>query len=273
MAEERWRKWQERAAGYSADPHGEHDDEHMPPRTSPQGTYEHDVGHVHEEKDVTIGAIIKWFGGLGIGTIMTVAILAGVFSLLNTREDRKDPLPSELFAAPQDPPEPRLLPNPVDARREPLEPLEDPILYHQEQRQLEDETLARVGLYDRQSDRSILPEQAVQVVSAAGGRPVRPGTAPPPAPAGTDGAGAHGGADTHGAAGAHGGGGAHGATGGPAHGAGDAPPISRAPGDYMEGESAPHGGSPAAPGARTVRPRQRMPMDSSGGTTDEDGLR
>jgi hypothetical protein len=178
MAEEHFQRWQERAAGYGSDPHNDEDHdakdarreghEEVPEFTTPQGTQENGVDFQHEERDLDVRDLVHWFIGLAGTTLFLVLVLWGVFHLLTVREDRKDVVPSEMFTTREEPPLPRLLPNPVDARRQPRGPLQGPLEYGFEQREMENRKLEELGLRNRETGRAAIPEAALQGVLAAG---------------------------------------------------------------------------------------------------------
>ena len=145
--------------------HLQEDDEHLIPTvTLPQGTQEHGVDHGHEQRDIQVPALVRWFGGLAIVTALLMAIMGAAFWGMQRREAAGDVPPSPIFTQRQQPPRPRLLPNPVDdppeAHAAPIGPIE----YHAEQKMLEDQELAKVGLIDPKSGRPNIPRKAAESV-------------------------------------------------------------------------------------------------------------
>jgi hypothetical protein len=167
MSDEIYRPWEQREADYGAEPHEE---DHVPARTTPQGSLALTVDQGIEEKDIDIPAVIKWLGGLLALCVATQLLLWGVFGLLENVEKSRDRVPSALFLAKPAPPEPRLLPNPKLAQEYPNEMPQ----YHEKQKQLENEELIRAGLLDAESGRPVLPAQAVRQLGVPVGRQTPP---------------------------------------------------------------------------------------------------
>jgi hypothetical protein len=102
-----------------------HPHEHeIPERTTPQGTQEGGVDFGHEEKDVQFGPVFRWFISLVVVTGLTQLMLAVALTRWVEHEAQRDKerLPPLLYAAPQDAPEPRVLPNRVDSPAASTEP-------------------------------------------------------------------------------------------------------------------------------------------------------
>jgi hypothetical protein len=171
MVEEHFRRWQEKAAAYG---HGHDEHEQVPERTTPQGTQENGVENQHEERDVEIGDLWRWFVGLGAATLVILLLLWGVFTLLLQREKKKDRVPSELFTIRQPFPGPPLIPNPDDARSRPLGPLRGPIQYRADVKKNEDTMLRTLGLQKEDGLPQIPPGVLDQVLKGQG-----LGSAPP----------------------------------------------------------------------------------------------
>ncbi|HTE20186.1 MAG TPA: hypothetical protein VK689_17620 [Armatimonadota bacterium] len=160
------------------DPHLE-DDEAAPERTTPQGTQDYGVEHGHEALDTNPRALVFWFSLLAACVAVILGVLFGAFHLLLNRETAKDVMPSPLFAVKQVPPAPRLIPNPVDAQREPNVPLLNPIEYGVEVRRLEDLELDRLGLRDPATGLPRIPEKSLQgLAPVPGGAAPHAGVAP-----------------------------------------------------------------------------------------------
>jgi hypothetical protein len=134
-----------------------HFDEVAVNETTPQGTQENGVAKGHDERDINLRAILAWFAGLAVMTILTFAAMYGMFRLLANREEVKDILPSPLFARQQQkrPPAPRLLPTPWEA--------------HAKEKQNENERLERIGLLDPKTGLPKIPANATNAVNQPGG--------------------------------------------------------------------------------------------------------
>jgi hypothetical protein len=134
-----------------------HFDEVAVSETTPQGTQENGVAKGHDERDINLRAIMGWFAGLAVMTVVAFAVMYGMFVLLANREEKQDILPSPLFAKRQRPPEPTLLPTPWEA--------------HAKEKQSEDKRLESIGLMDPKTGLPTLPNGATNVGSqpASGG--------------------------------------------------------------------------------------------------------
>src|SRR4029079_18356463 len=92
-----------------------HHDHEIPERTTPQGTQLGGPEFGHEEKDVNFAPVFRWFLSLLVVTVLTQVMLAGALTAWVKNKERHEVLPSNLYSVRQVPPEPRLLPNPVDS--------------------------------------------------------------------------------------------------------------------------------------------------------------
>jgi hypothetical protein len=174
------------------DPHLAEDDEHFAPAvTTPQGTQAYAVDGGYEERDVNLKAVVGWFAGLSVATFVIIVALGATFRLMVSYQEKQRPVPSPIFAAPQVPPEPRLIPNPVGFKVSETQPLPNPIDVHNEEKQREDAELAKLGLIDPATGLPRLPEQIIRSVA----------TAQPPGGGGHAAPVEHGAAAEHGAAG------------------------------------------------------------------------
>lgn len=138
------------------------DHEPVPRVTTPQGTQENAVERGHEGRDIDFRKIVGWFTALVVLIVVVQFLLWGQFRLLKSRADRRDVLPSPLFSIPQPPPEPRLLPNPVESRQNPTEPPRGPGTTAVLDFRQEDEALERHGLWDTKTGRPRLPDAVVK---------------------------------------------------------------------------------------------------------------
>jgi len=159
------------------DPHLEEED--APLRTTPQGTQEYGVVNGHEERDVNFRSVIGWFAALGVSTVVIIGVLFGMFRGLEWWQRSQERLPSPLFAQRQEPPLPRLLPNPVDARLSPRLGLLGPIEYHDDVKKAEDVELLRMGLLNKDTGLPELPAQAVADLTGAPAAGAPPTTGAP----------------------------------------------------------------------------------------------
>jgi len=145
--------------------HQELDGEHwVPERTTPQGTLAYSVDLGHEERDVEIGPLLRWFGILAVITAVCMVGIGVAFPMLMAAEKARDDVPSAIFQADQTPPEPRLIPNPVDQAERPLEPLRMPIDYGRDVRKEERRDLAARGLFA--GGRPVIPADRARAVAA-----------------------------------------------------------------------------------------------------------
>jgi hypothetical protein len=134
-----------------ANSHDKHFDELEVEETTPQGTQENGVDKGHDERDVDLGAILRWF--MGLAALAAVAILGmwGMFVFLAKREEVKDIVPSPLFVAQRQPqpPEPRLLPSPWEAGAK--------------ERQSENKRLVAIGLLNPKTGLPTIPASAMNI--------------------------------------------------------------------------------------------------------------
>ena len=142
--------------------------------TMPQGTQQAGVDSGYENRDINVRALIAWFIALGALILVTIAILYGMFQALVFLERRRDALPSPIFAARQDPPLPRLLPNPADSRARPNAPMMGPGEYAIEETFAEDKAVQNLGLMDAGTGQNRIPGNIVDEVAKEG----TPGGAP-----------------------------------------------------------------------------------------------
>ncbi len=159
----------------------EGDPEHaLPAFTTPQGTQADGVVHGHEERDTNLAAIGKWFIGLAIGTVATIFLLAGGYKLWDNYQQQVTNIPPMLQKT-QEPPLPRLIPNPVDDSADRV-PIRGPIELNIEYQQQMDEALAKIGLHDEKSGLASIPaetsQQVIQSLRGSGTLPARPANAP-----------------------------------------------------------------------------------------------
>ncbi len=161
-------------AGY-VDPHLQDDDHAEPPvRTTPQGTQFYGVEHGHEDRDVNVPVLVRWFFYVAALSIGASVVLIFGMQLLMARERATMAPPSALRQIQVDPPMPRLIPNPTDERGREGLPHVGPIEYHVAFKQAENEQLQALGLYDTESNLMVLPENAAQAVQNLNGGAVSP---------------------------------------------------------------------------------------------------
>jgi hypothetical protein len=158
-----------------------HEEEPAPEVTTPQGTQAYGVKHGHEETDVNPAALIRWFGGLGLFTLATVVLLGGIFQIWRGYERRMaQDVPSPVFKAVQEPPEPRILPNPFDSPQLVLGPRRDTPEAPPGEHEKERADAQRLGLLGPDG-RARLPEAAERaVVTAPNPPPPNPNAPYPP---------------------------------------------------------------------------------------------
>jgi hypothetical protein len=172
-------------------------DEHLqeehpaPLRTTPQGTQSVAVtpGETgYEQRDTNFWQLVRWFIGLEFTLIATLALVYVAYHQWQAWAHTTDALPSPLLSRTQVPPEPRILPNPVDSGptfdRVPFSILQsapESLPAHREEERKKQEEL---GLIDPVTGKPALPEDAVRkVLQAEGGS-----SAPAPRPADAGGA-------------------------------------------------------------------------------------
>jgi hypothetical protein len=149
-----------------SDPHLE-EDHYAPSRTMVQGTQEYGVEHGHEQEDIQGRALLRWWLGLGGFILVCQLLMWAMFGFLHRRELTTGESRVPPFAdVQQAPPEPRLIPNPVDARLQPFEPIQGPLEYGREQRTLERRQMEALGLWDTQTDLPRIPQEIQQQVIA-----------------------------------------------------------------------------------------------------------
>jgi hypothetical protein len=151
-----------------------------PAFTMPQGTQRNGVETGHEHRDINVRAVINWFVLLGGFVAVTFALMWGMYLALNYFENRRDVMPSPLYATRIDPPAPRLLPNPVDSRANPNAPMEGPAEYGTRERERQRREAADLGFVDPVSGQGRIPERALTAAEKDG----TPGV-PPPVGSGT----------------------------------------------------------------------------------------
>ena len=91
-----------------------HEDEELHvSRTTPQGTQEAGVETGHEQRDIKVRAILRWFAGLTIGAIVTIIAMV-VLVMVLTAQDRAQKIQAstELYGTDVPIRTPELLPNP-----------------------------------------------------------------------------------------------------------------------------------------------------------------
>src|SRR5262245_43457520 len=91
-----------------------HGEEPPPEFTTPQGTQSYGVEHGHEETDVNPRTIIDWLAGLAVCVVVISLALYGSFMAWRSYERGMVKPPSPVFAVREEPPSPRILPNPFD---------------------------------------------------------------------------------------------------------------------------------------------------------------
>lgn len=143
--------------------------EAFPTETLPQGTQAHGVLHEHEERDVNFPALFRSVAALFLSLAAVMAAMWGMFFGLVEMENRAEKMPSLMFGARRVPPEPRLLPNPVDNPARPFAPLEGPADYFVRQRAADRKELEKLQLLDPETGQPVLPAAVLQHLPSAGG--------------------------------------------------------------------------------------------------------
>jgi hypothetical protein len=141
------------------------------PTTVYQGSQQEGVEHGHEGTDLSLRSVIQWFGAWALTVAVSIVVLWWLFngwSAFRTRQELL--LPVGRFSNQQVlPPEPRVLPNPVDSAAHPNEPMRGPSELERDHRRQEDAQLESAGLQNA-SGQPTLPPAAV---AAAARQPVR----------------------------------------------------------------------------------------------------
>src|SRR5687768_16592630 len=91
-----------------------HEDEELHvSRTTPQGTQEAGVDTGHEQRDIKVREVLRWFIGLAVGCVITIAAMVFLVMVL-TAQDRavKVQTSSPLYGTDVPIRTPELLPNP-----------------------------------------------------------------------------------------------------------------------------------------------------------------
>jgi len=167
--------------------HRTEDDDHaaMPGRTTPQGTSALAVDHGHEEEDVKIAPIIRWFGVLTGLILFSHVVSFGFYRVLQDIGKPDENRPLRTFSHRSIPPEPRLLPNVADSVRvvnvsdsaiHKFERLKGPGDYGQEELQRGQKALQALGFFDEVNGVGIVPDSAVAAQSTDSNTPM--GTLP-----------------------------------------------------------------------------------------------
>jgi hypothetical protein len=142
------------------------------------------VEHGHEGTDANLRSTVSWLLALFALMFLSIFVLWWVFKVWASYQPGYEQLPSALYRVPQAPPEPRVLPNPVDSQAHPEEPVYGPPELLAHHRAAEDAALDQYGLRDPSTGAPQLPPGAVAAVLAEN----RAGTARlgglAPAPAG-----------------------------------------------------------------------------------------
>jgi len=146
-----------------------HLDEHLqsehfaPTRTTPQGTQADGVEHGHEERDIYLPAIIRWFAVLGITVGVVFTVMWGFMTVMTGRAGRNQ-VPA-VFETRQTPPTPRLLPNPVDDPATPTKPIPMPPEIMAQIINEENHALQQIGLQDSATGLPHIPPDAAATVA------------------------------------------------------------------------------------------------------------
>jgi hypothetical protein len=137
----------------------------------------------HEGVDISIRTVGAWFLGLAIFAGLSHVMLWVGYAAWSQRQLALDVPPSTMFRVPRIPPEPRVLPNPVDSPGRPNELLRGPGEEFVEFRKREDAEMTRLGLTNRRTGEPDVPASALRTL--ANERGVSSSGAPPVAPHGS----------------------------------------------------------------------------------------
>lgn len=145
------------------------DEEFAPDRTLPQGTQALGVDQGHESRDIDIRALVNWLVGLAVVTgIIQVVLWVSLVALLKPAAP-VGPAASEFVSAPQVPPLPRLLPNPVDNPTIPGQSLPGPVEFREENERREERELIRLKLLDGETKLPVVPGEALEALAPSAG--------------------------------------------------------------------------------------------------------
>lgn len=151
-----------------ADGHGwEHE---VTPTTIYQGSEQEGVEHGHEGTDITLLSVIQWFGAWALVVAVSIVVLWWLFnawSAFRTRQELLLPIPR--FNQQVLPPEPRVLPNPVDTAQHPERPMMGPSELERLHRRAEDAALQQAGL-EGPDGQPTLPPGAVAALTQPPGK-------------------------------------------------------------------------------------------------------
>lgn len=152
-----------------ADGHGwEHE---VTPTTIYQGTQQEGVEHGHEDIDLNLRTVLKWFGAWAVTVTISIFVLWWLFDAWSNYSTRQELLlPNPQFNLQLQMPEPRVLPNPIDSPPGSSEPMKGPAELERDHRRLEDQALQRVGLQDA-NGQPALPPAAVAALTHAPATP------------------------------------------------------------------------------------------------------
>ncbi len=146
------------------DPHLE-EDHYAPSVTMPQGTQAYGTQFEHEQTDIQTSNLTRWWIGLGAFCVGVQILMWGMFGMLNQPGDTAADIPTPMFRQQQVPPEPRLLPNPVDSPTQAGMPHIGPMEYRADFDAKEDQALNGLGLRDPNTGLPMIPAAAVAAVS------------------------------------------------------------------------------------------------------------
>src|SRR3569833_3481878 len=150
-------------------------DAHVPERTTAQGVQDPNAGLIHEETDVDLGGILKWFGALTITVMVTFLVVWGIWEWWPERHENLATLPSPVFGVRQQPPLPHLLPDPENRAKQPardflikvsFEPQLEPKDAYAIEKAREDALLEKYNLQDGASGQALLPGGVVDALKS-----------------------------------------------------------------------------------------------------------
>lgn len=142
------------------------DDELHVTRTTPQGTQEGGVEKGHEQRDMKIREVARWFIGLSIGSAITIgAMWLMLVWLVGVERERKTYTSTPLYEIRPTVRQPELLPNPAQGTDQIM-----PWEHSRRFRATEGKELQNYGLADSDGRHS-LPQGAVSAVMAEPSRP------------------------------------------------------------------------------------------------------
>ena len=143
---------------------------HAPPRTIMQGSVEDGFDGGYEERDVQFRPLFAWSAAILVMALGTMVIVWGYMAFMLDHMGKEEAALPAVTLVPRTPPEPRLLPNVIDAAKRPGAPLQMPWEYGEEKREAARDQAVEHGLWDKNTGLPYLPKESIEaVMKSAGG--------------------------------------------------------------------------------------------------------